>query len=55
MDYEAKKQELARRAQVQKDQLINMLVNEVLSFLQQQKEIQDDLNELEAEKKPAKK
>jgi hypothetical protein len=55
MDYEAKKQELVRRAQVQKDQFINKLVNELSLFLQQQKEIQDDLNELEAEKKPAKK
>ncbi len=47
MDIEAKKQELIKRSQYQKDQFINKLVNEVSGLLQQQKEIQEDLEDLE--------
>lgn len=55
MDIEAKKQELIKRSQYQKDQLINKLVNELSIFLQQQKEIQKDLNDLENLNKSEKK
>lgn len=47
MDIETKKQELIKRAQAQKDQFINKLVNDLSVFLQQQKEIQSDLEDLE--------
>ncbi|HOJ16489.1 MAG TPA: hypothetical protein PLC43_04885 [Caldisericia bacterium] len=47
MDIETKKQELIKRAQIQKDQFINKLVAEVSELLQQQKEIQQDLEDLE--------
>jgi len=55
MDIESKKQELIKRSQYQKDQFINKIVNELSIFLQQQKELQEDLNDLENLKKPDKK
>jgi hypothetical protein len=55
MDYEAKKQELMKRSLELKDNFIGKLVNELNALLKQQRDIQTDLNELEAEKKPAKK
>lgn len=47
MDIESKKQELVKRSIILRDQFIGKLTNDLSIYLQQKKEIEEDLKDLE--------